>query len=313
LPSPTFPRKHRAQGGGRVRVADAVAEATTTLAAAHIGSPRVDAELLAAFVLGIARGRLAVAADLTQPQEARFRGLIRARASRVPLQHLTGSAPFRHLEVTVGKGVFVPRPETECLVEWGLRWLGRRPGALIVDLCSGSGAVALAVAMEATTPRVYAVEREPAASRWLRRNVDDLRVAGIDVTVVEADATDSSVLAELDASVDLVLCNPPYVPEVASAGLPPEVREHDPRAAVFGGVDGLDVIRPLIGRIAALLRPGGGFAIEHDETHAYVVPTLVHADGRFDDVELHHDLGGRPRFTTATRAAPSRGMADLAS
>lgn len=286
-----------------MRVADAVAEATTTLAAAHIGSPRVDAELLAAFVLGVSRGRLAAAADLTKQQEDRLREFVRARASRVPLQHLTGSAPFRHLEVGVGEGVFVPRPETEVLVEWGLRWLGRRPGALVVDLCSGSGAIAMSVAAEAMTPRVYAVEREPAALRWLRRNVADLGPAGLDVTVVEADATDPAALAELDGSVDLVLCNPPYVPEVAAAELPPEVSRHDPHVAVFGGVDGLDVIRPLIGRIAALLRPGGAFAIEHDETHAYVVPALVHADRRFDDVELHHDLAWRPRFTTATRAA----------
>ena len=98
-----------------------------------------------------------------------------------------------------------------------------------------------------------------------------------------------------------MLCNPPYVPEIGAAGLPAEVSEHDPHAAVFGGMDGLDVIRPLIGRVAALLRPGGAMAVEHDETHAYVVPTLVSVDGRFSDVELHHDLAQRPRFTTATR------------
>src|SRR6185503_953152 len=121
------------------------------------------------------------------------------------------------------------------------------------------------------------------------------------VTVVEGDATNPAVLADLDGSVDLVLSNPPYVPEIGAAGLPLEVREHDPHAAVFGGTDGLDVIRPLVGRIGALLRPGGAFAVEHDETHAYVVPALFVADGRFVDVELHHDLARRPRFTTATR------------
>jgi release factor glutamine methyltransferase len=285
-----------------VRVADAVAEATTTLSEARLSSPRVDAELLAAFVLGVSRGRLAVAGDFATEQLARFRELVRKRASRVPLQYLTGSAPFRHLELAVGAGVFVPRPETESVVEWGLGWLGRRPGAVVVDLCSGSGAIAASVAAEAPGAVTYAVERDAAALTWLRRNAEELAIAGIPITVVAGDATDPAVLADLDGHVDLVLSNPPYVPEIGAAGLPPEVTAHDPHVAVFGGTDGLDVIRPLIGRIASLLRPGGALAIEHDETHAYVVPTLIHADGRFTDVELHHDLARRPRFTTATRA-----------
>jgi release factor glutamine methyltransferase len=131
----------------------------------------------------------------------------------------------------------------------------------------------------------------------LRRNVEPYGVS-----IVDADATAAATLSDVDTTVDLVLCNPPYVPDIGAAGLPPEVSEHDPHRAVFGGRDGLDVIRPLIGRIADLLRPGGAFGIEHDETHAYVVPTLVHADPRFTDVQLHHDLARRPRFTTATRA-----------
>lgn len=301
-----------------MRAADAVTEATATLESAHVGSPRVDAELLAAFVLGTARGRLALAGELTAEELDRFRQLVRDRAARVPLQHLTGTAPFRHQELAVGEGVFVPRPETELLVEWGLRWLGRRPGALVVDLCAGSGAIAVSTAAElhATTKsgtRVYAVESDTRAFRWLRRNTDELRLTGVDVTPVAGDATDPDVLSELDGRVDLVLCNPPYVPEIAAAGLPAEVTEHDPHAAVFGGVDGLSVIRPLIRRIAALLRDGGAFAMEHDDTHAYVVPALIQADGRFDDVELHHDLARRPRFTTATRADPPARMADLPS
>lgn len=276
--------------------------ATTTLNDSHVPSPRVDAEWLAAFVLGVSRGRLATAADLTDEQAERLRRLVAQRAARVPLQYLIGSAPFRHLELAVGEGVFVPRPETEVLVDWGLSWLGRRPGAVVVDLCAGSGAIAASVAAEAPGSRVRAVEKDPVALGWLRRNVDVFAAAGFPVTVVEGDATDPAVLADLDGTVDLVLSNPPYVPEIAAAGLPPEVSSHDPHLAVFGGVDGLDVIRPLIGRIARLLRPGGAFAIEHDETHAYVVPTLVNADGRFEDVALHHDLARRPRFTTATRS-----------
>jgi release factor glutamine methyltransferase len=175
-----------------------------------------------------------------------------------------------------------------------------------MDLCAGSGAVAAAVATEAPGTRVYAVERDADALRWLRRNVDPYGVK-----VIEGDAADSRIASDLDGVVDLVLCNPPYVPEIGAAGLPPEVTDHDPHAAVFGGTDGLDVIRPLIGRIAALLRPGGAFAMEHDETHAYVVPTLVDADGRFTEVELHHDLARRPRFTTAKRVERPVKVADF--
>lgn len=286
-----------------MRVADAVADATKTLEEAHVASPRADADWLAAFVLRISRGRLATAADFTAEQFERYRDLVARRATRIPLQYLLGSAPFRHLEVAVGEGVFVPRPETELVVDWGLRWLGKRPGALVVDLCSGSGAIAASVAAECPGSRVFAVEQDPGALEWLHRNLDPYALAGMAVSAVEGDATDPAVLADLDGSVDLVLSNPPYVPEIAAASLPVEVNAHDPHAAVFGGIDGLSVIRPMIGRIAGLLRPGGAVAIEHDETHAYVVPMLVDADGRFEDVQLHHDLARRPRFTTATRTS----------
>jgi release factor glutamine methyltransferase len=295
-----------------VRVVDAVAEAATVLAAAHVGSPRVDAELLAAFVLAVPRASLTRAQLTSDPrftdeQLERFRGLVRDRANtRVPLQYLTGSAPFRRLELAVGPGVFVPRPETEVLVEWGLQWLKDRPGSVVADVCAGSGAIAASVRTEAPGTTVLAVERDPAALEWLRRNV--LRYG---VTVVAGDATDPAVLADQDGAVDLVLCNPPYVPEIGAAGLPVEVTRHDPHAAVFGGTDGLDVIRPLIHRFATLLRAGGAMAIEHDDTHAYVVPTLIHTDGRFTDIALHHDLAGRPRFTTATRGSSGPGVADL--
>jgi release factor glutamine methyltransferase len=288
-----------------VLVADAVAEATTVLAGAHVASPRVDAELLASFVLAVPRARLALA-QFTAEQLERFRGLVRDRASRVPLQHLTGSAPFRHLELAVGPGVFVPRPETEVLVEWGLHWLRNRPGSIVADICAGSGAIAASVRTEAPGTTVFAVERDPSALEWLRRNV-----VRYGVTVVAGDGTDPAVLADRNGAIDLVLCNPPYVPEIGAAGLPAEVTAHDPHGAVFGGTDGLDVIRPLIRRFATLLRPGGAMAIEHDDTHAYVVPTLVHTDGRFTDIALHHDLAGRPRFTTATRGSSGSGVADL--
>jgi release factor glutamine methyltransferase len=279
-----------------------IAEAAQSLAEAHVASPRVDAELLAAFVLGIPRGRLFAAPDLTPGQIGRFRDLVKARASRIPVQHLTGVAPFRHRLLHVGPGVFVPRPETELLVEFGLRVLKAVVAPRVVDLCSGTGAIAAAVATEHPAARVWAVEQDPHALEWLRRNT-----SGLPVTVEAGNAADPDVLADLDGTVDLVLCNPPYVPEIGAAGLPPEVTEHDPHMAVFGGTDGLEVIRPLIPRIGTLLRPGGAFALEHDDTHAYVVPTLIDQDGRFTDVRLHHDLARRPRFTTATRMGGTLG------
>jgi release factor glutamine methyltransferase len=292
-----------------VRVANAVTDAAAKLTAAGVGSARADAELLAAHVLGIPRGQLWLAGDFTGEQDRRFRDLVNERAARVPLQHLTGTAHFRHFQLAVGPGVFVPRPETEVLVEWGLRWLRDRSSSstpLVVDLCAGAGAIAASVATEAPQPRVFAVEWDPAALRWLRPNV-----SGLAVTVVEGDATDPATLSELDGRIDLVLCNPPYVPEIGAAGLPAEVSEHDPHGAVFAGTDGLQVIRALIPRAAALLCAGGAMGIEHDDTHAYVVPTLVAADGRLTNVELHHDLARRPRFTTATRAGDGRRMADF--
>jgi release factor glutamine methyltransferase len=280
-----------------VRVQDAIVAATARLEAARIASPRVDAELLAAYVLAVPRGRLALVDVLTEGQKRHYESIIRVRAERVPLQYITGRAPFRHLDLAVGPGVFVPRPETEVVVEWGLRFLRSCAPGTVVDLCAGSGAIALSVAAEAPGSSVYAVELAEAALNFLRLNATCAKVS-----IVAGDATDPATLVELDGRVDLVLTNPPYVPEVGAAGLTPEVSQYDPHDAVFAGQDGLRVIRPLIDRIAGLLRPGGVFAIEHDDTHAYVVPTVVAADGRFTGVELHHDLARRPRFTTAMRA-----------
>ncbi|MEJ3749648.1 peptide chain release factor N(5)-glutamine methyltransferase [Actinomycetes bacterium KLBMP 9797] len=273
----------------------AVRSATVALADAGLPSARVDAELLAAHVLGVSRGRLALADGLTAPQREAYRDLVDRRAAGEPLQHLVGTAPFRRLEVAVGPGVFVPRPETELLAGWGLEVAGASP--TVVDLCSGSGAIALAVAQEVPDATVYAVERSPAALSWLRRNADGTRVR-----VVAGDVTDPAVLAELDGRVDLVLCNPPYVP--AAVAVPADVARHDPAEAVFAGADGLSVIRPVVARAAALLRGGGWFGVEHDDTHGEVVPALLRADGRFADVADHRDLAGRPRFATARRRSP---------
>jgi release factor glutamine methyltransferase len=278
-------------------VREAIEQARAIFTEAGIDAPQVDAELLAAAVLGVPRSRLGLAEGFDAPSAARFDDLVRARAARRPLQHLVGTAPFRLREVAVGPGVFIPRPETELLVDWGLARIGGRRAPVVVDLCGGTGAIALSVAEEHPGARVYAVEDSPEALEWLRRNA-----AGVDaVTVVAGDVTDPATLSTVDGQVDLVLCNPPYVPD--GTPVQPEVAEHDPYRAVFGGPDGLAVIRPVIHRAAGLLRPGGWLGVEHDDSHGEAVPALLRAAGGWTDVTDHRDLAGRPRFATARRLA----------
>ncbi|MBO0869921.1 MAG: peptide chain release factor N(5)-glutamine methyltransferase [Micromonosporaceae bacterium] len=283
----------------RPEVQDAVAAAAARLARAGVASPRVDAELLAAHVLGVDRGRLAIQRRFPAGGADRYGELVGARAARVPLQHLVGSAPFRYLELAVGPGVFIPRPETELLVDWALAVAPGGP--TVVDLCSGTGAIALSVAHERPGSRVIAVEADAQALEWLRRNASG-RVASSDppVEVVAADATDPQTLVELDGTVDLLLCNPPYIPD--GAPVAPEVSGYDPPGAVFAGPDGLAVIRPVIGRAVRLLRSGGWLGIEHHESHAGVVPELLRAAG-FGQVSVHADLAGRPRYCTGQHLA----------
>ncbi len=277
----------------RTPLSPALAVAAADLSAAGVESPRVDAELLAAHVLGISRGRLLLVEALRPDELARFRELVAERAKRIPLQHLLGTAAFRHLELRVGDGVFVPRPETELLAGWGIEHTG--PGATVVDLCSGTGAIAISVADEARPARVVAVERSTVALTYLRGNAAGHPA----VEVVAGDVTDPDLLPGLRGAVDVVLCNPPYVPD--GTPVPPEVAEHDPAEAVFGGDDGLTVIRPVIALAAALLKPGGVVGLEHDDVHGEAVPGLLRADGRFAEVAAHPDLAGRPRYTTARR------------
>jgi release factor glutamine methyltransferase len=247
-------------------------------------------------VLGVPRNRLLTVDRVHPSVVVTFDRLLDRRAKREPLQHILGRAPFRHLMLAVGPGVFIPRPETELLVDEALRHLAAEPSEepLVVDLCSGSGAVALSVAGELPGSRVIAVEREPDALTWLRRNA-----AGTAVSVVAGDATDPELLAELRGTVDVVLANPPYVPAAAIVDV--EVRA-DPAAAVFGGEDGLDIVPHVIRRAAEWLRPGGFFATEHEMSHGEVVPELLRIDGRWREIAGHRDLTDRPRYTTAVRA-----------
>lgn len=275
------------------RIDEVIRAAADRLAAAGVASPRHDAEELAGHVLGLSRTGLLLLERLPPSAAERYAELVEQRAARVPLQHLTGVAGFRRLELAVGPGVFVPRPETEVLVGWALSRL--RPDALVVDLCAGSGAVALAIADEAPGTTVHAVEIDPHALAWAARNVE---TTGLPVTLHRGDVADPSVLADLAGTVDLVTANPPYIP--LGATVEPEVAEHDPPAALWGGPDGLDAVRAVERTAARLLRPGGLVAVEHADVQGASVPA-VFARAGWADVADHPDLVGRPRFTTARR------------
>ena len=282
----------------------AIMEAERVLAEAGVASPRVDAEVLASCVLGVERGKLMLRPLVDNDVVETLNELVKRRAAREPLQHLMGAAALGPVTVAVGRGVFTPRPETELLLEWGVAALDGIDRPLVVDLCTGTGALALAVATLRPAAEVHAVEADPAALTWARRNIaEHVDAGGTPVTLHHADVRWPDLLLELESHVDLVLCNPPYVPD--GADLPPEVTEWDPPAAVFAGPDGLDVIRPVIAVSAGLLRYGGALAIEHDDTHGELVPALLRRRKVLIDVQEHHDLAGRPRFATARRRAPA--------
>jgi release factor glutamine methyltransferase len=271
----------------------AISDAATALAAAGIDSARTDAEQLAAHVIGTDRGRL-MFAEPGPGFQHEFRTLIGQRALRIPLQHLLGSAAFGPLTLTVGPGVFIPRPETEALLEWA-QTVPVPPGGVIVDLCTGSGALALALSSYRPDARVIAVERSEEALRYARANAD-----GTAVELVHADVTDPDVLADLTGKVDLVVANPPYIPD--GADLEPEVAEHDPHAALFGGPDGMAVIAPIVALVSRLLRPGGQVGVEHDDTTSAATVDLFATAGVFTQVAARRDLAGRHRFVTAVRS-----------
>lgn len=280
----------------------AIREAERILTAAGVASPRVDAELLAAHVLGVPRGRLPMVPLVDPPVVETLRKLVLRRAERVPLQHLTGLAALGEVDLAVGPGVFIPRLETELLLVWGLAVLVDAPRPLVVDLCTGSGALALAVAHARPDAQVHAVDKDPVALSWARRNADAQVVAGdTPIALHCGDVADPDLLGNLDGMAHLVLCNPPYVP--AGAFTPPEVALHDPPAAVFAGPDGLAVIGDVVRTGTRLLREGGGIAIEHDDSHAAAVPGLLAARRVLTEVTDHLDLAGRPRFATARRRA----------
>ncbi|WP_375481113.1 peptide chain release factor N(5)-glutamine methyltransferase [uncultured Jatrophihabitans sp.] len=271
-----------------------LAEATERLSVAGVDSPRVDAELLLAALLDRPRGALLTLDTVPDSVARRFDEWVTRRVRREPLQHITGRAPFRHLVLDVGPGVFVPRPETELLVDAVLPHLSGLEAPVAVDLCAGSGALGLAIADEVPAARVLAVERSGAAARWLTGNA-----AGTSVRVLVGDIRDPELLRSMDGRADAVVCNPPYVP--LPTDVAPEVLA-DPGDAVFAGADGLDLMSTVVTRAAALLRPGGILAVEHDDTQGEAVPGLLEADGRWTRIADHDDLTGRSRYSTARRS-----------
>jgi release factor glutamine methyltransferase len=254
-----------------------VREATDRLTAAGVASPEYDARAL-----------LRYATSTGDDPET----LVAARASRVPLQHLLGSAGFRYLDVAVGPGVFIPRPETELLVDEVLKAIAHLTAPRVVDLCAGSGAIGLSVAHEQPRATVDLVESSDAAMPWLHRNS-----AGYD-RVIAHHADLAAAPADADGMIDVVVSNPPYVPVDERDLVDPEVRDHDPHEALWGGADGLDVVRRVIVRATELLRPGGALVVEHSERQGAEVPELLVAAG-FGAIADHRDLTGRPRYATA--------------
>lgn len=270
-------------------------DATARLASGGVASPDSDAATLLAHVLGTSRGGLALVAEVTDEQAAAYDVLVTRRAAREPLQHLTGSAGFRHVELAVGPGVFVPRPETELLAGWAVEQAAALAAPVVVDLCTGSGAIAAAVADEVPHARVHAVELSPEAHAYAERN---LAGTGVDLRLGDA----FEAFEDLLGVVDVLVCNPPYVPLESWESVAVEARDHDPHLALFSGQDGLDAIRLLAVRGAALLRAGGVLGVEHADVQGESVPAVLAATGRWHEVRDHADLAGRARFTTARLA-----------
>ena len=280
-------------------ISELLESATDKLSAAGVLSPSVDAELLACHILELDRSELTLQAISNQPfpenKIQQFLAAVGRREAREPLQHITGVAPFRRLELEVGKGVFIPRPETEQLVSTALSKLQEISEPLVVDLCSGSGAIAISLSTEIEGAKVYAVELSSEAFEFLERNYQryGLSLAG---TRNEDLAT---ALQDMEGAFDMVVSNPPYIPD-AAVPVDLEVQLHDPKLALFGGEDGLDVIREISARAMFLLKPGGQLLLEHAHTQADSISQLL-LTGGWLDVVSSQDLTGKDRIISATR------------
>jgi release factor glutamine methyltransferase len=278
---------------------DEIAIATARLAEAGVESPRTDAELIAARLHGVSRAELHLVPDAGF--DPRFWDDIARRAAREPLQHITGMAYFRYLELAVGPGVFVPRQETEVMTGWAIDQLAAMDVAepVVADLGTGSGAIALSIAQEVPRAQVHAVEADPLAWQWAERNIASLAAASPHTAGrVRLHAADfAAALADLDGQVDLVVSNPPYIP--VGASVPPEVGEYDPATALWGGADGMDAVRVVEATARRLLRPGGLVAVEHGAQQGAAVYWVFAEENGWRETRNHQDLAGRDRFVTA--------------
>jgi len=272
-----------------------LATAVERLRGAGVESAAYDAGVLLAHVLGVPRTELALVEAVSSAQAERFGHLVGQRAARVPLQHLTGIAYFRHVELAVGPGVFVPRPETELLAGWAVEQASLIESPVVVDLGTGSGAIAKAVAREVPAARVHAVELDERAHAWAARNL-----AGTGVDLRQGDLAEA--FDDLAGAVDVLVSNPPYIPHEAWETVAVEVRDHDPELALYATGDGLDTIRVVERRAALLLRPGGAVGVEHADVQGESAPAVFAAGGRWEEVRDHRDLAGRARFLTARLA-----------
>lgn len=290
--------------GNGLSLADAVREATAALAAAGVPSPRVDAELLAEHLLGVGLGRLRALLLGDTPAPEGYGELVAERARRIPLQHITGVAHFRYLELAVGPGVFIPRPETESVVQLVLDWLkdtGRLQGTShpkVVDLGTGSGAIAGSIAHEVPGAEVHAVEFSEFAHAWAAKNLLPLGVH-----LILGDLRDA--LPAHNGTFDVVVSNPPYIPAEAIPN-EPEVALHDPPEALYGGgADGMELPTAAAASAARLLVPGGYFVMEHAEVQAEWIAAMLERSGLWTGVTTHRDLNGKDRATSAVLAAPA--------
>jgi len=279
-------------------------QAASQLREVGVDSPEQEARQLLAYAVGIELVRVPLLDSVDDDQASHFQTLINKRAHRIPLQHLTGRAHFRYLELEVGPGVFVPRPETEVMTGWAIEQLRpmvyavargeSRHLPVVVELGTGSGAVAKSIATELTGTRVHAVEMSEEAAAYAARNLVD--------TTVELYVRDMvGALSELNGAVDLVIANPPYIPLGAFESVIPEVRDHDPVLALVSGQDGLDAIRAVVTEAARLLRPAGLLCVEHADVQGESAQQILLDHGAFAAVRDHRDLAGKPRFVTAIR------------
>lgn len=283
--------------GSEQSLSAAVSEATAILRDAGVPSPRIDAELLADHLLGVGLGRLRAMMLGDSPAPEGYAELVAERAQRIPLQHITGVAHFRYLELAVGPGVFIPRPETESVVQLVIDHVKGMARPRIVDLGTGSGAIAGSIAQEVPGAEVHAVEFSPFAHAWAEKNLGPL---GVRLTL--GDLRDA--LPELNGTFDVVVSNPPYIPAEATPN-EPEVALHDPPEALYGGgVDGMELPTAAAASAARLLVPGGYFVMEHAEVQSSWIAGMMQRSGVWTEITTHLDLNGKERATSAVLAGP---------